>query len=294
MAAAFYFIWNRLANDETLNPEMLRRRLDESFSAGSIAALLLLSFVNRFLEILKWQNLVSSFKMISVPESSKQVLAALTVSIFTPNGIGEYGAKALFFEKAQARKIVFLNLVCNGIQMLLTIVFGIFGLLYFNSVYEILTPLTILYLFGGFCIVTAILSLMKKISIKGYSIDKVVKKVNSIPQKIHRRNTVLAICRYLVFSHQYYLLFVILGVTLPYPLLMSIICSVYFLASALPTFQFLDFAVKGGVAVYFFGLAGVDEWIPIFVTTMMWLLNVVLPVVLGSYYVIRFKPKWKQ
>jgi hypothetical protein len=52
----------------------------------------------------------------------------------------------------------------------------------------------------------------------------------------------------------------------------------------------LDFAVKGSVAVYFFGILGVNEWIVIFISTLMWFLNVVLPVVIGSYFVLNFKP----
>jgi hypothetical protein len=43
------------------------------------------------------------------------------------------------------------------------------------------------------------------------------------------------------------------------------------------------------VAVYFFGILGVNEWVVVFVTTLMWFLNVVLPVVIGSYYVLNFK-----
>jgi hypothetical protein len=80
-------------------------------------------------------------------------------------------------------------------------------------------------------------------------------------------------------------------VHLPYLILMSAICSIYFLASSLPSFQFLDFAVKGSVAVYFFGLLGINEWIVIFITSLMWFLNVVIPVVLGSFFVMNFKLK---
>ena len=116
-------------------------------------------------------------------------------------------------------------------------------------------------------------------------------KINQIPKPIHRKNIVLGLCRYLVFSHQYYFLFLAFDVHLPYLILMSAITSIYFLASSLPSFQFLDFAVKGSVAVYFFGLLGVNEWIVIFITTLMWLLNVVIPVVIGSYYVLNFKLK---
>ena len=74
---------------------------------------------------------------------------------------------------------------------------------------------------------------------------------------------------------------------------MATIATVYFLASALPSFQFLDFAVKGSVAVYFFSLLGVNEWIVVFVTTLMWFLNVVIPVIMGSFYVLNFKTQWK-
>ena len=78
-------------------------------------------------------------------------------------------------------------------------------------------------------------------------------------------------------------------VHLPYLTLIATIASVYFLASSLPTFQFLDFAVKGSVAIYFFGILGVNEWIVVFISTLMWFLNVVIPVIIGSYYVLNFK-----
>jgi len=86
-------------------------------------------------------------------------------------------------------------------------------------------------------------------------------------------------------------LFLAFDVDLPYLILMATIASVYFLASSLPTFQFLDFAVKGSVAVYFFGILGVNEWIVVFISTLMWFLNVVLPVIIGSYYVMNYKIK---
>lgn len=72
---------------------------------------------------------------------------------------------------------------------------------------------------------------------------------------------------------------------------MATISAVYLLASSLPTFQFLDFAVKGSVALYFFGMLGVNEWIVVFISTLFWFLNIVLPAVIGSYFVLVFKPK---
>ena len=290
VGGAFYFIYNQLANNDKLDWEKFSNLFKKNQSLLGISFILLLSVLNRFFEILKWQNLVSYLQIISLKEATKQVLGALTAGLFTPNGLGEYAGKALFFEQSKTKKIVFLNLICNGIQMILSIVFGIFGLLYFNSNYNIITSKSVLILFGICFLLFGILFVSKKIYIKGYSIEKLIDKINEIPKSIHKKNIFLAVCRYVVFSHQYYFLFLAFDVHLPYFILMATIASVYFLASSLPTFQFLDFAVKGSVAVFFFGILGVNEWIVVFISSLMWFLNVVLPVTIGSYYVLNFSP----
>ncbi|KIA82628.1 lysylphosphatidylglycerol synthase domain-containing protein [Flavobacterium sp. AED] len=291
VGGAFYFIYNQLANNDKLDWQKFLVLFKKNQSVEGISFILLLSVLNRFFEILKWQNLVGFFHKITLGEATKQVLGALTAGLFTPNGVGEYAGKALFFEKKDTKKVIFLNLICNGIQMILTVIFGVFGLLYFNAQYNVITPKTVALLFGLLILVFLVSFLLKKFTIKGYSIERLIHKINEIPKPIHQKNIFLAICRFLVFSHQYYFLFLAFDVDMPYLTVIATITSVYFLASSLPTFQFLDFAVKGSVAVYFFGILGVNEWIVIFVTTLMWFLNVVLPVVIGSYYVLNFKTK---
>ncbi|WP_396155662.1 hypothetical protein [Flavobacterium sp.] len=287
VTAAFYFIYDQLANNDKLDWVKFHSLLYDNQSFSGALFLLSFSVANRYLEILKWHNLVSFLKPISLGESTKQVLGALTAGIFTPNGLGEYAGKALYFDKKKTKKIIFLNLICNGIQMILTIIFGTIGLFingYWKWALAIVGLSTLIILFSF---------LSKNIKVKGYSIEKLIHKINEIPKRIHQKNNLLAVCRYLVFSHQYYFLFLAFDVDLPYVTMMATIATVYFLASSLPSFQFLDFAVKGSVAVFFFDKLGVNEWIVVFISTLMWFLNVVLPVVIGSYYVLKFKPKWE-
>jgi len=291
VGGAFYFIYDQLANNDKLDWQKFITLFQKNQSVPGIAFILILSVLNRYFEILKWQNLSKVIHQISLQEATEQVLAALTAGIFTPNGVGEYAGKALYYPKSDAKKVVFLNLICNGIQMVLTVIFGIFGLLYFNAKFNVITTRTVTILFGGFLLILILLFSIKKIKIKGYSIEKLIHKINEIPKPVHQKNILLGLCRYLVFSHQYYFLFLAFDVDLPYLTLMAAVTSVYFLASSLPTFQFLDFAVKGSVAIYFFGILGVNEWIVVFISTLMWFLNVVLPVILGSYYVLNFKTK---
>ncbi len=292
VVGAFYFIYNQLASNDKLDWDKFLILFHKNQSVGGILFLLLLSFLNRYFEILKWRNLAQVVKPISIYEATKQVLAALTLGVFTPVGVGEYAGKALYFDKKDTKKIIFLNLICNGIQIVATGIFGIVGMmiLHFNCTkcdknigfwsFGIIAITIAFFLFSYFT---------KKIKIKNYSIEDLIEKINEIPKKIHRKNLILGFCRYLVFSHQYYFLFLAFDVDLPYSTLMATITTVYFLASVIPSFQFLDFALKGSLAVYFFGLLGVNEWVVVFVTMLMWFLNVVLPVVIGSYYVLIFK-----
>ncbi len=289
VGGAFYFIYSRLAGDES--PDWIKfSNVFNSKKAWLYAFIILtLTFLNRFLEILKWQNLVSSFKAISISKASEQVLAAMTASIFTPNGIGEYAAKALYFKKEQAKNIIFLNLVCNGIQLIIAIAAGLFGFAVFNAEYNLMPHTFLLILLAILAIAEIFLFTARNFTIRGYSLQKAAKKINALPKYIHRKNMFLAMGRYFCLIHQHYFLFLLFGVQLPYPEMIAAITAVYFLGSSLPTFQLFDFAVRGGVAVLFFGLMGVNEWIVLFAATLQWLLNIVIPVSLGSYFVFRFK-----
>lgn len=280
---AFYIIYDKLAHNEQMSWKQFQEILQHKFTFGWLLFMLFLSFLNRFLEILKWQNLVAFVQKITLKKATQQVLAGLTAGLFTPNGIGEYAGKALYFKKKEAKRIVFLNLICNGIQMILSTLFGIAGLLYLGYYFWVVIIIgfsTLLFIF---------LYLTKNLEIKGYSIASLLSKINEIPKSIHQKNNIFAIARYLTFSHQYYFLFVLFGINAPYWEVIATITTVYFIASALPTFQFLDFAVKGGVAIWFFDKLNIDEVVVLFITTFMWLLNVVIPVVMGSYYVFTFK-----
>ena len=285
VVGAFYFCYLQLANNDKLDWDKFLVLLQKNKSFSGISFILFLSFLNRFLEILKWQNLVKTIKTISISEATKQVLAALTLGIFTPVGVGEYAGKALYFDKKNTKKIIFLNLICNGIQIVATVFFGAIGLLILGFGFWVLG------LIVAFLILFLVSFLSQKLKIKGYSIEDFLVRMKEIPKDIHQRNILLGFCRYLVFSHQYYFLFLGFDVDVDYFSMMATITTVYFLASIVPSFQFLDFALKGSLSIYFFGLLGVNEWVVVFVTTLMWFLNIVLPALIGGFYVLNFRLK---
>lgn len=290
---AFYFIQSQLSEKEW-NWNIIQQQWKKPKALFYIIGLVVLTFLNRFIEILKWKNLAQIIEPISVWESTKQVLIGITFGIVTPNGIGEYAGKAWFYPKKDAGKVIFLNAVCNGIQVIYAVGFGLIGTLYINHLHHFI-PTTYIYLFfGGLLAVILLVFSIKNISIKGFSLQTIFKYLGEIKKEIHIKNIALAFLRYAVLIHQYYLLYRFFDVDIAYGTLLAVVASIYLLASSLPNFQAVDFALKGSVAIFLFGFFGVNEWVIALVATSIWLLNLVIPIAIGSIFLLLFNPKKKE
>jgi hypothetical protein len=65
----------------------------------------------------------------------------------------------------------------------------------------------------------------------------------------------------------------------------------YLLVSIIPSFFIMDVVIRGGVAVWLFSFLGVSEIVVLSTVFFMWMLNTVSPALIGSYFVLTFKPK---
>lgn len=295
VVGAFYFIFKQLDNNELLSFTQLKQQFFLLFSKNSWLLLLLLLFTdaNWLLEIFKWQTLASNEKKITFFEAYEQCLASLTASLITPNRIGEYGAKALYFEKKLRKKIMVLNLIGNLSQLAITVLFGIFGMFFLSFYVEValfsfntskfllfLNIILIIYLIiKQFGIIKKLTALIRKI----------LSYYKQLPLKIHLKTLAYSLFRYLVFSHQFYFLLRLFQIEADYFMLMSLIFSTYFIASIIPSLAIFDWVIKGSVAVFIFGFIDANPLTIVTITTFMWLLNFAIPAILGSIFVLNFK-----
>lgn len=88
------------------------------------------------MEIAKWKILTNNVKKNSWLDATKQSLASLTLSLITPNRIGEYGAKALYYTNDKRKQILLLNFAGNFYQLVITIVLGAIGLVYLSTYFS--------------------------------------------------------------------------------------------------------------------------------------------------------------
>ena len=296
VVGAFYFIYNKITNNEKLDFRVFIDFLTENdvFSTKNIIFLLFLTIFNWFFEILKWQNLVSSMKKISFYDALKQSLAALTASLFTPNRIGDYAAKAMYYKKPFRKRILLLNLISHMAQMFSTIIFGVVGLFFFYSKYELDFSYYKLGRFIAIIVAVFMLTLFfsikqDKLRLKGFSIARIMEFIKNISSWIHFKNIMFSFLRYLIFSFQFFFLLTIFGVDVSYFNAMIVISSMYLLSSIIPTIFMFDVIIKGSVALYLFDLAGVNNLTILSIITLMWILNFVIPSIFGSFFVLNFR-----
>ncbi len=294
VVGAFYFIYDKLVNNGTLDFYDFIGLLYENdiYSTRNILILLILSFLNSFFEIAKWRTLVSTIKKTTMTDAMEQSLGSLTASLFTPNRIGEYGAKAIYFHKSHRRRVLLLNLIGNMMQMGITVVLGIVGLWVFTNTHPV--EIDLLKISRGTIVFLAVLGIFiigigkSRYTIKGISIEKIKRFVFALQARVKFLVFMFSLLRYAIFSSQFYFLLQLFGVDLSYLEAIPIITSMYLLASIIPSLSILDVIIKGSVAVYLFSIVDVNELTILCIITSMWLLNFVIPSIFGSYHVLNF------
>jgi len=289
---AFYFISNKIVNNEILQNDIFYSFLQNHILNNYLVLITILLFTisNWLLEIRKWKLLVSCIKQISFPQAFKEALSSLTASLLTPNRIGEYGAKVLYYPAKERKKIVLLNFLGNFSQMNATVFFGLIGILFLGRLIPLQLHITLFQILGFSLLIGILLFyLFKKLWIKYWTLFKA--HLYAIPISIHLKNYGLSVLRYLIFSHQFYFLLIIFGVDLDYFTLMSLIFTMYLIASLIPGFLIFDWLIKGSVAVSVFGIYEINEIVILSIISIMWILNFALPSAIGSYYVLTFNNK---
>lgn len=282
---AFYMIYQkfemfRLSDDLIEFPTISKFRIVFLFFL-----MLLMSTLNWVLEISKWKILVASIQSISFFDSLVQSLSAHTVALFTPLKSGDFGVKTMYYKQSLFKKIIVLNFLGNLSQLLMTVFFGILGFYFYqHSIIKIVK----FHFIDGFDVVVFCLFIAISFVILFLSVKKKLVVFKLISIKTHLQNLVLALLRYLIFSHQFILLLYIFKPNLNYLQTISAIFSIYLLAAIIPTLAIFDWVIKGSVGVLILSVLGFQVETILLVSMLIWIFNFALPALLGSYFVLTF------
>ncbi len=295
---AFSFIYAKLRSNHDLKEFLL---LLQNIPAAEIIAILtvvsLLMLINYTLEAIKWRRLLRSIERLSVWKAITSVFCGLTLAIFTPNRLGEYGGR-VFFLSPKRRIIGLIAMAVGNIgQMVLTNVFGAIAICIFVYRFEMLDTA----LFMALCAFATIYSLFFLVLYFN------IKWLNGIllsikwTRKYHRFFKVLArykkrellnilllcLSRYVIFSSQYFIMFMWLIPALHGQDILMMVCILFFVQSALPSLDLFDIGIRSVTALFFFKYVTDKDATVVACTASIWLLNIIIPAILGSYFVFK-------
>lgn len=293
LSLTFGYIYHKLNSDTTISfREFINTIRSDANRWLYWIIFIALAGTNWFFEIIKWKTVVSGIQKITIPEATKQSLAALTVSLATPNRIGDYGAKALYYPREKQKQILLVNFFSNLIQMGWTFFFGVLGLFITSQKIELpwsTSNVIILSLVLITFIVLGYLFRKKELLIKGLSVAKTTRYIKKLPRVVISKTILFSLIRYAIFSSLFFLLLNYFGAQLTTVEAFPLIFVMYLLVSVIPTIFILDVVVRGGVALWLFSQIGISELTTLSTVLAMWLLNFVIPAIWGSFYVILFK-----
>lgn len=319
---AYWFIYRQIffKNNST---DIINSFLDLFTSADLIfysVIVMILMFVNLAIESAKWQFLISKIEKVSYYRSFKAVLTGITVSIFTPNRVGDYLGRVFILNKASHWKGILITIIGHMSLLLVIIIFGSISILILIPQYKeistnnsyILDNLINYGYWGLFSVLIIInivgLILYFNISFFATFINRFIKKewknIRSIMLifSYYSRKELLKVffysfTRFLVFSFQLFMLLRLFDVKIPYPEAMVAISVMYFVITAIPTIALAEVGIRGSIAIFTIGLYfekynNLTDQITIGIissTSILWFINLIIPALIGTIFVFHLK-----
>jgi hypothetical protein len=259
--------------------------------------------VNWALESLKFQIALKPVQSIGFLRAFKAVLAGTCIASFTPNRVGEYLGRMLFVDSGNKIGSVAPTILCSMSQMLVTLTGGAVGILLFLSLpyhFEIswLSPA----FFKSVCV--AVAAGAAGLGLVYFRFDPLIRWINkwirknnstfSIPDNF--RFSVLAgiliisVIRYTVFLIQYDLLFSLFGIPLTIQQVFTGVSVMFVLMAVVPTLTFLtDLGFRWLAGIQIFQVYTTNTAGILAVSLAVWLINLIIPALVGSLLILRIK-----
>lgn len=238
----------------------------------------------------------------------KAILSGLSVSLAlsTPNGSGEYVGRVLYVKEGNRIRAIALTFIGSISQLIVTMVMGVIGLFVLrNSFYNAASSdirLSFIWFdtiaYGSIFTTSALIILYFKLSWLIQLLEKIplVAKYSFFIQKLEEFHTkelfkvlLLSFFRYLIFVLQYLLLLHVFNVQIPGWQSLWLITVMFLALAIIPTIALAELGVRGKISIYLFGVFSSNTLGIVLTATVIWLINLVVPALAGSLFILGIK-----
>jgi hypothetical protein len=293
-------LYTKLNDHQNLRAfHQLVRELDLWAWGTLLLVVLGMMLINWGLEVWKWIQLCKPFHRWNPWEATQSVLSGLSWAVFTPNRLGEYGGRVFFLP---FRKRL-LGVVAMGFgafaQLVLTQVTGAFALAWFVQRYLLISEvfewllwmaaigysLFFLFLFSRLSTANHWFPSWKRLA----RIKSNLRVLRRYQGRATREVLILSLLRYVVFTSQYMVLFVVLLPEIPWTTTYLLVVLLLFIQTLLPSLDLFDFGVRSLTAGYLFSYVTHHEVVVMAIVSCIWFVNLIIPAILGAPFVYKIK-----
>lgn len=269
---------------------------------------ILLMLANWSFEALKWRVLVGHIQNISFLTAFKAILSGLSVSVAmnTPNGSGEYIGRILYVKQGNRIRAITLTLVGSISQLIVTMFLGTIGLFllrdnFYNATHETLhlsLPVINAICYSSIVATTALLSVYFELSWLVRLLVKIpfvakysffIQKLEDFKFKELLKVLLISLLRYMVFIFQYLLLLQLFDVGISFVTSFWLITIMFLALAVVPTITLAELGVRGKISIFLFGAFSTNTLGIVFTASAIWLINLVLPALAGSLFLLGIK-----
>ena len=267
-----------------------------------LAAVVLLMFLQWLLEAFKWKLLLKDIIQLHWTAAFGSILSGISVSVVTPNRLGEFAGRIIHLPNGTRLEGTAFTFMGNLAQMIITCLLGSLGLcLGYDILKSQLHSPESVYSIDLLLILAPIASVI--LLLVYFSSSWMLEKLghwrllrafaNHLLVLSHTSSgrltwvMLISFLRYLIFIAQYLIVFYYCGFSSdPLPLMIGVAVMLLWL-SIVPTFSFMEMGVRWQFALLLFPAVGTSLLaIPLSVT-IIWLVNFILPAILGAFYFLR-------
>ena len=265
----------------------------------------LMMFLNWGIEARKWQVLMRHLQRVSFFQSFKSVLAGSSITMLTPNRVGEYGGRILYVEEENRVKAISLTIIGSLSQLLVTLILGCAGLLYLkyfsanSNALNMLPEVWSNMLLSLSALVTFLLLLfyfrigwLVRVISKIQSLQKIVKHIYVLDELNYRQLLhilYLSFIRYSVFVVQYILLLQVMGTGIEGWVVFWLMSVFYLVMAIAPTFGFIELPLRAKASWELLKYYTTNDLGVGAAALGIWLINLVIPAIIGSLFILSVK-----
>lgn len=277
MLAAYSFLVYTLCTFEHYSDFVCFFRAASVRHYVALGVCLVLMPLNLLLEAWKWQTLLKPIEAMGIGEALRQVCYGMAGAFVTPYRIGDYPARVLLL-KDKSHYVPAMTLAVVG-SVALTAVILMLGIPAFALSFTDFQG----YFTGNGKTYLWVVSLLLCLLLLVLAIVPFMGKRYGIKYSDCGIILLQSLLRYLCFSVQLWLILYACGVLLS-PMLAIVSIPLYYLfVTVTPNMPIADVGIRGAWAVFVFGQYMPDvEASIVLATTCLWIINTLLPVLLGA------------